>query len=135
MAEATKNDKKTFQSLAEHMIDNQIQLQSKWPDLDGILSISCIFETTNLSISTIQSVCKIRSSTSTLLFVQKVQSAKGMTTDLPSFIYITKACSILNFDIYLSWDHAVFILLYVIYLLAIIFIYRKFKLKQISKHV
>ena len=137
IAEATKNDAKIFQSLAEPLIDNQIKLQSDWPDLDGILLLCCMGFTLLLSAVTVWSVCKIRSLTTALLIVQKVQKAKSMATELPSFIYKSKIKTIeepkFNFDIDISWDQANFMLLSILVLIAFVYLWRKFKYHRTSK--
>lgn len=137
MADATKQDAKIFQSLAEPLLDNQIQLQTNWPDMDSILIFCTMGMTALLSVITFWSVCKLRKLSASILLLQNAQMARSFPTELPSFEYKTKHLvtsdtnSLINFDV--TFDHINLILLSIITILLLFQLWKKSTVKSKSK--
>lgn len=83
MADATKQHAKIDQSLAESLLDNQVQLKSNWLDMESILIFCTIGMTALLSVITLCSS----------IFLQDAGMVRALPTEQPSFEYKTKNLS------------------------------------------
>lgn len=128
-----------FQSLAEPLLDGQIQLDSDWPNTDNILLYITTTATILLTTVLALTILKLRKLVTALLVLEKVQKAKSMVTELPSFIYKAnsnipnKESSTINFSIDLTWDQANFILLSALSFVFIAILWKHYQFKIKSK--
>ena len=124
MADKAKNDETIFKTLSEPLLEGELSLNTSWPDINAIL----IFISSTLTISSVVVMVwmyfKIQKLSMTVLMLQQMQMADAMST-LPSFIYKQVQNNDLSntqtyFNLALSWNHAIFLLISLILILVIV---------------
>ena len=137
LAKARKNDAVIFQSLSEPLLDGTISLDDNWPSVDNILIYCSIGMIILLTIVSFGVVLKLRKVAIILATLQHSKSSTAMVTKVPSFIYEkSPPASEENFtdlNIELSFDHANFILLWIMILFLMIWIVKLYKSRRTSK--
>ncbi|XP_062603682.1 uncharacterized protein LOC134265486, partial [Saccostrea cucullata] len=85
IAKAVKNDQKIFKSLAEPLLDGQIEIPQEWPNTSDIITLVSLCLAGLCLIVCILLCIKVRKICTTLLILKEVQHASSK--DIPSFIY------------------------------------------------
>ena len=138
MAQTAKQDKVIFQSIAEPLLDGQIDLDNGWQISNTIL-LYIVSGISGISIALfVWTVFKIRKLSAGLLLVEKVQNAKALVTDVPSFIYKSKfkpnqESSTISFSFEMTWDKANCIILCVLFIFIAISFWKRCQMKRQSK--
>ena len=122
ITKASKNDEKIFKSLAEPILDGQIDFQTSWPDTDSILLICTMAVTFLVGLLGIYAVFKTRKLATALLLLQ--QSSAVKSDEVPKFIYktVTTPTSTSTFtDItdFITWEHLIVALLVITLILTV----------------
>ncbi|MES9880029.1 MAG: hypothetical protein ABW185_04025 [Sedimenticola sp.] len=129
MADAAKRDAMIFRTLADPLLNGDIALQTDWPDTNAIMIFATMAVCILASIFSIWAFFKIRALTTALLVLQRVNCIKA--SSIPSFIYpsLTEAPEegTFQFNISLSWDHAIFATCVLILCLTIMLAVKIFK--------
>jgi hypothetical protein len=132
MADIVKHDKIVFQSLAEPLLDGQIQLPSNWPSSTDIIVYCLISVTIILVFLLTWTILRLRKLIILVGVLQKAQPAKALVTNVPSFIYKSAPTDKtvnqnFNLSLDLTWEHANFIVLLTIVLSLVIILYKYLK--------
>ena len=127
LAKATKNDAVIFQSLSEPLLNGTITFDDKWPSVDNILIYCSIGMIVLLTIVSFGVVLKLRKVAIILATLQHSKSSNALVTRVPSFIYEKSPPGVpeensADLNIELSFDHANFILLWIMILFLIVWI-------------
>ena len=108
MVVKAKKDETIFQSLAEPLLDGQINVPQSWPNASDIMVIVA------LSLSAFSICClilmffKTKKLAASLMILQQIQQVKAFSTDMPSLIYkhiTSKPLEPINIEIDLGWEH------------------------------
>ena len=138
MAETAKQDKTIFQTIAEPLLDGQIKLNDDWPTKDNIiLYVVTGFSSIFIALF-VWTIFKIRKLSAGLLVVERVQNARALVTNVPSFIYNTKVkpsqeSSTISFSIEMTWDKANFIILCLLFACIAVYLWKRYQMKTKSK--
>ena len=110
MVQVAKKDQVIFKSLAEPLLEGNIEISSSWPNTSDILNIVAIGLAILAIFGVIFTIFKVRKLLVIITVLQQVNSAKS--EPLPSFIYKTLQSTTpppSEFDLMLenfSWNHA-----------------------------
>ena len=90
IAQAAKEDRKIFTSLAEPLLDGEIDVDDSWPNTESIISIISLGLSIFLTIVCVVLFNKIRALTTALILIQKAQSTSASASPQtpPSFHYV-----------------------------------------------
>lgn len=133
MVEIAKNDGIVFQTLAEPILDGHIAIQSNWPDLNGILVLIAVCLGGLTLFFLIYLFFKVKKLAAALIILQQTVKVKALPSTLPSFIYQnakTTTDTSFNIEIFLSWEHANFIFLFLNFLVLIVILVKLFKFRK-----
>ena len=139
MASTAKTDAIIFQNLAEPLLDGQITLNPNWPSTDNILLYIASSATIILTVVLTWTIFKLRKLTTALLVVERVQNARAVVTDIPSFIYNAKSSkqneisSTIDFSIDLTWEQANFILICSLFTIIVVYLWKCYQQKHKPK--
>jgi len=133
MVEIAKNDRIVFQTLAEPLAHGLIQIPISWPDLNGILILAGLGFTLVTTILLFGMGFKIKTMSATLLTLQQAQNANALPSTLPSFVYThkpTTEASTFDFNLELSWEHGIMILLFINTVVVLFILLKMLKLHK-----
>ena len=131
MVKKAKKDEVIFQSLAEPILNGDIQIQQTWPDTNGILTVVALALSCLTTLASVYMFFKMRSLSAALMLMQQVRSIKALPTDLPAFIYKhtteSSTSNQIDFSTFISWDRVLFLLLLINSFIVLVIAYKVFK--------
>lgn len=118
MAESAKADATIFQSLAESLLDGQVAIASRWPDLKAVLIFVTMSKTVLSTILLAYYFIKLRKMATAIAVHQQYNGTKSLPTTVPSFIYKSNDSMGTDYSLslelsVLKWDYASFAMLFV----------------------
>lgn len=133
IASAVKNDQKIFKSLAEPLLDGQIQIPQEWPNTSDIITLVSLI-LAGICLALCIALCiKVRKICTTLLILKEVQHAASQ--NVPSFIYRqptsqTQVEETSDVFIEFTWVHASVIISVIVLVILLIVMYLLYKSKS-----
>lgn len=131
IAESAKADATIFQSLTESLLDGQVAIASRWPDLNAVLIFVTMSKTVLSTILLAYTFIKLRKMAAAIAVHQQYNGAKSLPTTVPSFIYKLNDSRGTDYSLslelsVLKWDYASFAMLFVTCCLLIAILYKIF---------
>ncbi|XP_062585400.1 uncharacterized protein LOC134247076 [Saccostrea cucullata] len=132
IAKAVKNDQKIFKSLAEPLLDGQIEIPQEWPNTSDIITLVSLCLAALCLVICILLCIKVRKICTTLLILKEVQQASSK--DIPSFIYrkpvmATPPNDTIDWLSEFTWVHASVIISVIVLGILVIVMYLLYKAK------
>lgn len=114
MVNAAKKDEMIFQTLSEPILDGQLQVNQRWPDLNGYLGLISLILGSLSFLGLLYMLYKLRALKTSLLVLQQVHNVHTKPTQ-PSFLFPVKetdntSLSIQNALNQFSWVHGTLII-------------------------
>ena len=131
-----KNYEVIVKSLSEQLLDGQLMINASWPDFNATLILISGVITLCSLLAIIWLIFKVRKLSAAFFILQQCQQARALPSTLPSFIYKqitenTDTQSQYAWDITLDWQHAIFLLYFLILAISIT-VFLKINRKQHS---
>lgn len=133
IANAVKKDQKIFKSLAEPLLDGQIEIPQEWPNTSDIITLVSLSLAGICFVLCILLCIKVRKICTTLLILKEVHHASSQ--NVPSFIYRKPSSEETLEDtseefIEFTWVHASVIISVIVLVILLIVMYLLYKSKS-----